>query len=633
MMKIISSLLSCLYLLSISAMADKRVTDLEDPALLEAYLDGLIKSSMDKHHSPSGVISIYKDGQFLLSKGYGSQSLGDGQQSAKPVQAESSLFRPGSISKLFTWVAVMQQVESGKLDLDNDVNLYLKRFQVKDSWPGQPVTLRHLMTHTAGFEDGALGYLILDKPELVLPLPEALEKYQPERINPPGLHTAYSNWGTALAGLIVANVSGETFENYVQKRIFNVLGMQYASFIEPLPPTLENHAVQAYQWSAGRYKAKPYERISGFAPAGSAAMSANDVMKFGIALLQNGQYQNQQILQASTLQQMLEQGFSHDERTRGMGMGFIKRRFGNETLELFGHEGASAYFFSHLGISQKENLVVFASFSGAGGRSVYKDFLQNFYTRFFSEHSGTPKTIKTTAQDLQEYRGDYLPWRGSFSKAEALLRVLNGKSVQVVHSDQSAALLYSGKRYHMVDKDLFREAHGFGRIAFQRNQKSQVSDMIVDGRAYTQYYKAPLFESKTFTLIVLMVIPLFALALLIHLLYKSTHYANHTGQKALFYSQIVWAVSTLAFFILMTLSLLSLPTIVNGIPASLTIALCFPLLSALASLALLAILVKYRQAPFGIKTKLLAYSTLTISLFSLYFYQYWNLLGFKYFSV
>ena len=99
---------------------------------------------------------------------------------------------------------------------------------------------------------------------------------------------------------------------------------------------------------------------------------------------------------------------------------------GNESLKLYGHEGASAYFFSHLGISQQENLVVFASFSGAGGRIVYKDFLQNFYARFFADNN-TVDTIQTSRQALQEYRGNYLPWRGSFSKAEALLRVLNGK--------------------------------------------------------------------------------------------------------------------------------------------------------------------------------------------------------------
>lgn len=621
-------------LLSISFFTSSSYsTDVTDSIRLEAYLDGLIQSSMNKHHSPSGVVSIFKDGQFLLSKGYGWQKLSDDKHPAQGVNTESSMFRPGSISKLFTWVAVMQQVESGKLDLDKDVNNYLTHFKVKDSWPGQPVTLRHLMTHTAGFEDGALGYLILDKPELVLPLADALKKYQPERINPPGLHTAYSNWGTALAGLIVANVSGDTFEDYIQKHIFDVLDMQYASFVEPLPSALDKHAVQAYQWSAGTYKAQAYERISSVAPAGSAAISANDVMKFGIALLQKGQYQGQRILQAETVQQMLEQGFSHDDRTRGMGLGFIKRRFGNETLKLFGHEGASAYFFSHLGISLEENLVVFASFSGAGGRSVYKDFLENFYTRFFSTKQSTVTAVKTTMQDLQEYRGDYLPWRGSFSKAEALLRVLNGKSVQTRKSPQGAVLLYAGKRYQRIDKDLFQERNGFARIAFQRDKNEQVSNMVVDGRAYTQYYKAPFFESKAFTLIVLAVIPLFALIVLVHLLYKRVYYLGGKNSPALYYSLITWAFSTLAFFILMTLSLLSLPTIVNGIPTSLTLALCFPIVSALAILTLLITLLKNRKSLSELKAKVLISGCLLVGLFSLCFYQYWNLLGFQYFSV
>ena len=90
------------------------------------------------------------------------------------------MFRPGSVSKLFTWTAVMQLKEQGKLDLDTDVNTYLKTFKIKDTYPGEPVTLRHILTHTPGFEDGGVGYLIIEDFDKAIPLRDAMEKYQPK---------------------------------------------------------------------------------------------------------------------------------------------------------------------------------------------------------------------------------------------------------------------------------------------------------------------------------------------------------------------------------------------------------------------------------------------------------------------
>ncbi|MFC6979267.1 serine hydrolase domain-containing protein [Microbulbifer taiwanensis] len=247
---------------------------------------------MTKAHSPSGVVLVMKGDDIILAKGYGYRDL------AKriPVDPETTLFRPGSISKLFTWVSVMQLVEQGKLDLDADVNRYLKTFQVEDTWPGQPVTLRHIMTHTAGFEDGGYGYLIADDPARVVPLAESLARYQPQRVNPPGRHTAYSNWATALAGLVVANVSGTDFNTYVQQNIFDVLGMEHSTFAEPLPPALQANMAVGYHYVPDRYEAMGYEYISNFGPAGALASTAHDMARFGRALLNGGSYRDRSIL-------------------------------------------------------------------------------------------------------------------------------------------------------------------------------------------------------------------------------------------------------------------------------------------------------------------------------------------------
>ena len=149
-----SGLLLFWLLVSVQAVG----LDVTNRGTVEAFIDGAVKPLMQNKHGPAGVVLVMKDGKVILNKGYGYQDL----ERRVPVDAYNTLFRPGSISKLFTWIAVLQMEEQGKLDLDTDVNEYLTRFKVKDTWEGQPVTMRHIMTHRGGFEDGFFGYLIID---------------------------------------------------------------------------------------------------------------------------------------------------------------------------------------------------------------------------------------------------------------------------------------------------------------------------------------------------------------------------------------------------------------------------------------------------------------------------------------
>ena len=239
-----------------------------------SYIDGTIESQMVLEDIPAVTVSVVKDGQLLFSKGYGFADL----EKRIPVNAEKSLFRIGSTSKLFTWTAVMQMVEAGKLDLDADVNSYLD-FKIPATY-AQPITLKHILAHTAGFEDGGLGYLIQYFPDHGPELAEAMEKYIPLRVNAPGEVTSYSNYATALAGLIVQNVSGKPFNQYVKEHIFDPLGMTYATFEEPLPQHLAEHMVKGYAREAGKFDEKPFEMINSFGPAGAVAASAEDMAKF-----------------------------------------------------------------------------------------------------------------------------------------------------------------------------------------------------------------------------------------------------------------------------------------------------------------------------------------------------------------
>ncbi|HEX2244245.1 MAG TPA: serine hydrolase domain-containing protein, partial [Gammaproteobacteria bacterium] len=221
-----------------------------DPAELEAFLDKLLGREMEKHHIAGAAVSVVKDGELFFAKGYGEADVEKGI----PVDPEQTIFHVGSVGKLFTWTAVMQLAEQGKLDLDADINTYLD-FRIPDTYP-QPITLKHLMTHTAGFEDRYFERLASD-PNDLLPPREWLVSHMPARVRPPGDIAAYSSYGTALAGYIVARVSGEPYDQYIQEHILNPLGMTHTTAQSPMPPDLRAHASLGYTYEDGDFQAYP----------------------------------------------------------------------------------------------------------------------------------------------------------------------------------------------------------------------------------------------------------------------------------------------------------------------------------------------------------------------------------------
>ncbi len=603
--------------------------DVTNPAVLEAFVDGVVKTNMKSSHSPSGVVAVMKNSKMIFSKGYGFLDV----ENRIPVDPETTLFRIGSISKLFTWVAVMQQVEQGNLDLDADVNQYLQSFQIDDSWPGQPVTLRHIMTHTAGFEDGILGYLIIDDASRIIPLDHALAKYQPQRVNAPGQHTAYSNWATALAGLIVSNVSGVPFNDYIQRNIFDVLGMKNASFAEPLPPDLDANMAKAYGYTEGRYKEQNYEIISNFGPAGSAAVSAHDMSIFARALLNGGASDGTRILKAETLQQMIDEGFAHDERVRGMGLGFIKRRFGPADFENFGHDGGTTIFASHLGMSQREDFMLFSSFSGPGMRQTHEAFVKSFYDEFFPNEVTVVTPPADFAKRGKRYEGTYNSWRSSFTKIESLLRLSGGMKVVSLPDNM---LMIADKRYVQVDNNLFREVDDYGRVAFQEDANGEIAGFVIDGLGVMQLYKAPFYETPEFTGILVGSSLLIFVGVLLRLAYQWSEFRALRGmEKKAFVASISVAVTNFLFVIFASIGVSGgMIALMYELPITLKFALIFPMLATLAALYHVYCSVQvWRQGVLVNSWARVRYSLVSLcALFMVWFYHYWNLLGFHYFS-
>jgi CubicO group peptidase (beta-lactamase class C family) len=620
-----------LALAGTGANAFANTPDVTNPAVVEAFVDGVVKPVMKEHHSPSGVVMVMKDGQIVFAKGYGYIDV----EKRIPVDPNTSLFRPGSISKLFTWVSVMQLAEQGKLDIDADVNNYLTQFKIEDTFPGQPITLRHIMTHTPGWEDGGLGYLITNDVDRIMPLAESLEKYQPDRINLPGVHTSYSNYGTALAGLIVSNISGLPFNEYLQKNIFDVLGMEHSSFEEPLPERLAADMAKAYSYNAGTdsYEEKNYEIISNFGPAGAMAVSAYDMSLFARALLNGGANDNGRILQPQTLQKMLDEGFTHDARVRGMGLGFIERRFGPEGFDNFGHDGGTTIFLSHFGLSQKENFMLFSSFSGPGGGQTHQAFVSSFYDEFFP----VDRPVITPPADFKErahkYTGSYTSWRGNFTEAESLMRALGSMKVSALPDN---TLMVGPTRYVEVEPNQFREVNGNERVAFQQDEKGHITGMVIDGMGVMQFYRTPFYETTAFTGVLLGFSLLLLVGVLLRLAYQWSAYRGLTGgEKGARRASVLVAVTNILFFVFLVIGASGgIAALMYALPTSIKLALVFPILATLAALYHLYQSFKVWRTPlFGGVAARVGYSIITLAALALvWFYWNWNLLGFQYYA-
>ena len=384
---------------------------------VDSWLDGFMPYALSSGDIAGAVVVVVKDGQVLTEKGYGFADV----KSRKPVDPKATLFRPGSVSKLFTWTAVMQQVAAGKIDLDADVNRYLD-FKIPP-YHGQPVTMRDLMTHTAGFAE-TIKYLFPATDSGVLPLGTMVGRWTPNRIFAPGDAPAYSNYGAALAGYIVQRVSGEPFDVYVERHIFAPLGMTHSSFRQPLPPALLANMSSGYlRASTG---ARPYEFI-GPAPAGSLAATGDDMGRFMLAHLANGAYGGQRILSDATATQMHAPQAQHTPPLSGMALGFYHEdRHGHVII---GHAGDLEAFHSDLHLLLNDGVGLFISMNSAGkdgaAHTVRGALLDAFMDRYYPAQPSPEPTVASAKADAAKMVGTYWSSRRVDSGFLRLINLLN----------------------------------------------------------------------------------------------------------------------------------------------------------------------------------------------------------------
>ena len=489
--RLLAWLASVLALLMASGVAhaqDRQPGSVMDPAELGAFLDGLITSQREAYHIAGAALVVVKDGLVFVLRGYGWSDV------AKRVEVDPArtMFRIGSVTKLFVWTAVMQLVEEGKLDLDTDVNRYLGDLRLPATYP-EPITMRHLMTHTAGFEDNVIG-LFARTPDDLRPLKEVLAERMPARIRRPGQLAAYSNYGAALAGYVVAQVSGMPWEDYVGERILVPLGMGDTTMKQPLPAPLQGQMSNGYGWGSGRFHAKPFELVP-LAPAGGGSSSATDMARFMTAHLQGGRLGSARVLETSTAERMHETAFTHDPRIGGMLYGFYDLR--RSPVHAYGHGGDTFFFHSLLLFIPEQRLGLFVSYNSELGGDARKALTDAFFDRYFPAAPLTPIPAGAE-QRVHEVEGEYASTRQaatSIAKIAAVFQSIEVRATTVGRITVTGP--WSGPLW-MVEQEpyLFRETLGDRVLVFRKGADGEVTHAFFDHAPMVAFERAPMRETR-----------------------------------------------------------------------------------------------------------------------------------------
>lgn len=461
---------------------------------LNAWLDGYLPYALHTGDIAGAVVAVVKDGQIVTERGFGYSDVAK----RTPVDPKLTLFRPGSVSKLITWTAVMQLVEQGKIDLDVDVNGYLDfKIPARD---GKPITLRNLMQHTAGFEEQAKG--IISEDPHAPGYEELLKQWVPTRVFAPGTTPAYSNYGASLAAYIVQRVSGESFDDYVDKHIFAPLDMQHSTFRQPLPPSLVPLMSKGYILASD--PPHPFEMV-GPAPAGSLSSPGEDMAHFMIAHLQNGEYHGQRILSAQTAEMMHNSPLTLLPPLNRMELGFFETNINGR--EVIGHLGDTELFHTSLHLFLKENVGFYVSFNslgkeGAAGSlriALFEDFADRYFPEEGARDAVRGVDEKTAAAHAAMLAGHWVNSRGSVSNFLAAVGLLGQTKITV---DGKGDLVVpfpglNGKPRQWVETAPFvwRDAAGHERLAAKVVDGQVVRFSIGELSPFMVFDRAPWYEN------------------------------------------------------------------------------------------------------------------------------------------
>ena len=461
-----------------------------DPVRLEGFVDGWMADAMARAHVPGAAVSIVQNGNVVLKKGYGFADLAP----RRSVDPDRSLFRIGSISKTFTWILLMKEVEAKRIRLDGSINLYLPE-KVRLPGKGREVTVRSLMDHSSGFEDLALGQLFEEDSRRVRPLSLYLRQERPERIRPVGAISSYSNYGAALAGEAVAFTSGLTFERQVENEIVRPLGMSRTTFREPrperrglpaaMPQALRADLAKGYGWRAAGYQPNAYEYVGQIAPAGSASSTAADMSRYMLMLLGNGTNNDVTIFGPQTARAFRTPLRQEPPGINAWAHGFM-------TFDLpgghrgYGHLGDTIAFHSAMIVVPDLALGIFVTTNGEAGPALTTTLPSAIMRNFYARPVGFPRPGSgELVEAARTFDGHYLTSRRPAGGLEGfVMRLVGGADVRVT-SGGRLILSRGGQDQAFVPEGPVRDGRFMSALSDERIVFQMTGDHAESLRTYS----------------------------------------------------------------------------------------------------------------------------------------------------
>ena len=602
---------------------------LRDTVSLGAFMDGLINTHLRDKHIAGATVSIVQDGKVLLAKGYGFSDVNKQTR----VSPDTTLFRIGSISKMFTWISVMQLVSQGKLKLDEDVNAYLKDFQIPATYP-KPITLKDIMTHTAGFEDMVIGLFSKDSASLK-PLKEIFAKEMPARVRPPGTYASYSNHATGMAAYIVEQVSGMDFNDYVEKKILGPLNMSHTSFRQPLPANLKPMMSKGYKYT-GEYLEQPFEYVPLY-PVGSAASSASDMVKFMNAILYNGSWKGANILDSATLALMETPAHRHSPNVNPMRYGFMD--VSQSGVNVIGHGGDTFWFHSLMVLFPESHTGLFVSFNTDKGGGVVLDLLDEFIKEYFPEKSPLASPMKVTAKFLQRFAGAYRGNRYPYHDITTISSLFGDVKIAAIDSTKIQVISGENIKYYVpLDSLTFREEHSSKIIAFDQDGKGKIAHMFIGNLAIFAFDKVGGLKSAGLHTMVFIIVILVTLLVLLYWPFvgwirKGYNSMRDTLPLPQGARRVAWINYLLlgSFYVGLMIVLSDPVAIVYGVPTALKVLLILPLISiALAVWMLVNAIRLITDNRYRLSGRAFYAFITLVGVAALWQLYYWNFIGFNY---
>lgn len=464
---------------------------------MEGFIDQFFEEAIREDHIPGAVFVLVKDGKIVFNKGYGYADL----ERRIPVDPDKSMFRVASISKLFTAMAVMQLVEEGKIELQEDVNKYLKHFQIESSYD-RPITVKDLLLHTDGFDlQWYIGWFARSEKDMK-PLGEFLADRLPPQIERPGEAYYYSDVGMTLAGYIVEEITGVDFVQYVEEKIFKPLDMNHSSFFQPLPPRLESGLAVGYEENVDGYQPVPFLYFNSV-PAGALSISSTDMAHFMIAHLQKGQYHSARVLSEPLVREMQDRHFQYHPQLPGVGYGFHVSGGRPQTLH---HGGSVPGYYSLVLLMPDQNLGFFLAVNNQKGEVVNR-LSNRFFNRYYPTAKGLndpetgsqPLVTKEFDSHLSRFTGIYR--YDQYPRYTLVTLGLLGDWRQDLHIEignhATLKLFPEGSKWAEVEPLLFKRVGGSDYLAFSQDDKGRITHLFRD-EEIARFEKITWFQSQAF---------------------------------------------------------------------------------------------------------------------------------------